>query len=355
MAPKATQTVDSILKGHNLDSSINSYLKILAPLQCTLETCSGIKDDDFGNILMVSPSTTYIYPLHSGTDIRKFNAQVPHMHDFFELLIVLDGEIRHSIEHSESVFHSGSCCLLNRNTVHKEIFQSGATIFFIGISEELVRTLTTDGQETFFPEIEHLTNNPIVKFMLDNLSNPIAREYLDFLPAIGNRDWYRILHNLTEQIFRAIMFPQLGVTYVIKGMLLELFDYLSCPDNYYMTSVHMDSDAGFLIFSHASHLIESTNGRITRSELEQKLNYSGNYINTIVKKYTGMNLSEYGLTFSMKKAADMLCNSTNSITQIMESLHFTNSTFFYKYFKKQFGMSPRQYRLSHTASSDFSD
>lgn len=62
MAPRTTQTVKSILKGHNLDSSINSYLKILAPLQCTLETCSGIEDDDFGNILMVSPSTTYIYP-----------------------------------------------------------------------------------------------------------------------------------------------------------------------------------------------------------------------------------------------------------------------------------------------------
>ena len=70
------------------------------------------------------------------------------------------------------------------------------------------------------------------------------------------------------------MFPKLGSTYVIKGMLLELFDYLSNPEHFHFTPVHVEADNDFLLFTHISHILEDTNGRITRSELEQLLNYS---------------------------------------------------------------------------------
>ena len=36
----------------NLSSEINSYLKILAPLQFTLETCGGTGETDYANIFM---------------------------------------------------------------------------------------------------------------------------------------------------------------------------------------------------------------------------------------------------------------------------------------------------------------
>lgn len=79
------------------------------------------------------------------------------------------------------------------------------------------------------------------------------------------------------------MFPKLGSTYVIKGMLLELFGYLSDAEHFHFTPVHVEANNDFLLFSHISHLLEDTNGRITRSELEQILHYSGNYINSIIK------------------------------------------------------------------------
>lgn len=346
MDTRASHTVENIIQGHNLGSAINSYLKILAPLQFTLETCSGVDATDYANILMASPSKTYSYHFHNGTEIQHFNAKSPHLHDFYELLIVLDGEIRQQIEQTEYPFRSGSCCLMNRNIVHKEIFHSNASILFIGLSEELVKSLVKDEQKTYFPDIERPYANPILSFMLDNLSTPDTKEYLDFLPAINNKDWYRTLHNLTDNILRAILFPKLGATYVIKGMLLELFGYLSDSEQFHITPVHVTSDTDFPLFSHVSHLMEDTDGRITRSELEQALNYSGNYINTIVKKYTGLCLFDYGMTFSMKKAAHLLTSSSYSIMEIMEKLKFTNTTHFYKCFKKQYHMTPKQYRLS---------
>lgn len=346
MNANSSYTVENIIEQENSKSSINSYIKILAPIQFTLETCSGTAKNDFANILMTSPNGNNFYHFQNGTEIQHFNARAPHLHDFYELLIVLDGEIHQQIEQTDFLFRSGSCCLMNRNIIHKEIFHSQANLLFIGMSKELVRHLAEDEQKVYFPEIEQPGANPILKFLTDNLDKPDTKEYLDFLPRINNKDWYHILHALTDNILRAIMFPQLGSTYVIKGMLLELFDYLAKPEQFHITPVHVKADNDFLLFTHISHLLEDTNGRITRSELERVLNYSGNYLNTIVRKYTNLCLFDYGQTFCMKKAAEMLRNSTASILEIMEKLQFTNTTHFYKCFKKQYHMTPKQYRIS---------
>lgn len=298
------------------------------------------------NFFMTSPMGNNFYSVQNEAKIQQFNARVPHMHDFYELLIVLDGEIHQQIEQSDLVFRSGSCCLMNHNIIHKEVFHSNATILFIGMSKELVKHLSEDAQKVYFPEIEQPGANPILKFLTDNSDNPDTKEYLDFLPTINNKGWYHTLHTLTDNILQAIMFPRLGSTYVIKGMLLELFSYLSDSEHFHLTPIHVESDNDFLLFSHISHLLEDTSGRITRSELEQALNYSGNYINTIVKKYTNLCLFDYGQSFCMKKAASLLLNSDSSILEIMEELHFTNTTHFYKCFKEHYHMTPKQFRLA---------
>lgn len=129
-------------------------------------------------------------------------------------------------------------------------------------------------------------------------------------------------------------------------MLLELFDYLADSTHFHFTPVHVEADNDFILFSHICHLLEDTDGRISRSELEQILNYSGNYLNTIVKKYTHKCLFDYGQTFCMKKAATLLKETTSSISEIMEELHFTNTTHFYKCFKEHYHMTPNQFRIS---------
>lgn len=344
----SSYTVQNIIEQENLNSEINSYIKILTPIQFTLETCSLSDDNKFLNFLMTSPRENTFYYFQTEKEIHHFNTRAPHIHDFYELLIVLDGEIHQQIEQTDFVFHSGSCCLMNHNIMHKEVFSSDATLLFIGMSKDLVKQLAEDEQKVYFPDIEKPDSNPILKFLTDNMDTPNTKEYLDFLPSLNNKDWYHTLHTLTDNILRAIMFPKLGSTYVIKGMLLELFDYLSNPERFHFTPVHVKADNDFLLFTHISHLLEDTNGRVTRSELEQLLNYSGNYLNSIVKKYTNQCLFDYGQNFCMKKAASLLQESTASVSEIMEELHFTNTTHFYKCFKKYYHMTPKQFRASLT-------
>ena len=80
----------NIIEQENSQSEINSYLRILAPIQFTLESCSGASQTDFINVLMVSPLGNNFYHFQNDTEIMQFNARAPHLHDFYELLIVLD-------------------------------------------------------------------------------------------------------------------------------------------------------------------------------------------------------------------------------------------------------------------------
>lgn len=105
------------------------------------------------------------------------------------------------------------------------------------------------------------------------------------------------------------------------------------------------------MFSRISHLLEDTNGHMSKSRLEETLNYSGNYLNTIVNKYTGMCLFDYGMSFCLKKAELMLKNSNDSISNIALKLGFSNRTHFYKLFKGKYGVTPKEFREIHSSQT----
>ena len=105
-----------------------------------------------------------------------------------------------------------------------------------------------------------------------------------------------------------------------------------------------------MLFSRVQHLIEDTNGKIRRKDLETHFHYSANYITKIVKKYTGLSFYNYCLTYLLKKATVLLISTDKPILSIMEDLGFSNHTYFYKIFKAQYGVTPKAYREKYKHS-----
>lgn len=66
--------------------------------------------------------------------------------------------------------------------------------------------------------------------------------------------WCHTLHAIADNILRAIVFPKLGSTYIIKCILLELFDHLADPAHFHFAPVHVEADNDFILFSHTCHL-----------------------------------------------------------------------------------------------------
>ena len=336
-------SIDDSLEIHNFNSLSNTYYNINTPLHFILmyNTCGIPGTTD--NLLTVSPTGSYYLQNNEHT----YGISKPHRHNYFEFLIVLKGKVMQEIEGKEYLYPAGSCCLINQNITHTERFLEEGTILFLGLNNDFVKEMIAGCQSSFFHNDKILCRNSLFTFMEENINRDTQKYYLDFFPVYQNRKSIENLHRIADSLVRTLFLPKLGADFMIKGLLYELFDYLDTKESFHIIPVKLSSKNDALLFSRIRHLMEDTNGRMSRSELENALNYSGNYLNTIVKTYTGLNLFDYGMTFCMKKAAQLLSETNLSVTSIAEMLKFTNQGHFYRIFKETYGMLPKEYRKEH--------
>lgn len=152
---------------------------------------------------------------------------------------------------------------------------------------------------------------------------------------------------MAESMILSLLFPDYGSALKVDGLLCSFLGKLSDAANYHHTRVTLDYSGDFLLFSRIGRLLEERNGRITRAELEERLNYSGHHINYIVNKYAGMCLYDYAMTFCLKKAARDFGDTDESVSDIISRLGFTNRTHFYHLFRRIYGMTPKEMRAKH--------
>ena len=304
----------------------------------------------------VSPSG-YMHINYSEHD--EYQSQ-PHKQNFFILLLVLKGKIYQNIEGKNYFYSAGSCCLINQNVIHAEKFLGEGTIMFLHFSKDFLKSLINGSRSDFFPGSKKITNS-IFTFIEDNMYTNHQKSYLDIFPVYqdkyenegkesiyihGSKNTFQ-LHRITNDLINHLFLPRLGSEYVIRGLLYELFDYLNQKENFHIIPVDLKTKNDDLLFSRITFLFEDSHGRMIRSQLEQMLHYSGNYLNTIVKQHTGMSLFDYGSQIAMKEAARLLIETDKSVGSIMEELNFSNWGHFNKLFVKQYGMLPKAYRAYH--------
>ena len=83
-------------------------------------------------------------------------------------------------------------------------------------------------------------------------------------------------------------------------------------------------------------------------ELSAKFNYSPTYLTKIFKQYTGYPLITYINKTRISIAKNLLCITEHSIVRIAAQCGFQNEKYFMRLFKKYEGITPSQYRNSHT-------
>lgn len=83
-------------------------------------------------------------------------------------------------------------------------------------------------------------------------------------------------------------------------------------------------------------------------ELSDKFNYSPTYLTKMFKQYTGYPLITYINKTRISIAKNLLCITGHSIVRIAAQCGFQNEKYFMRLFKKYEGITPTQYRNSHT-------
>ncbi|MBD5453740.1 MAG: AraC family transcriptional regulator [Lachnospiraceae bacterium] len=341
---EALDSSDSSIKVQNGESDFSRFYRMNVPFQLTLEYCNGSKPEDYVNIVTMSSTKAVLYQesLAGKNDPYKKNA--PHLHDFFEFVIVLEGNIVQKIEGKEYLYTAGSCCLINRSLRHMEHYTSKCRVLYIGLSPDFITELFASAQNSSFVSEREIYHSELYRFIASDLENPGERAYLDFIPAYQNHLHATHLHDMAQAMIQTLLCPKFGASYQIYGQLCAFLSYLTSPNHYHCTNIRLDTNSDFLLFARITRLFEESDGRMTRTELEQFLNYSGDYLNRIVNKFTDMCLYDYGITFCLKKAAKRLTETDESISAIATGLKFTNRTHFYALFKEKYGVTPKEYR-----------
>lgn len=82
---------------------------------------------------------------------------------------------------------------------------------------------------------------------------------------------------------------------------------------------------------------------------------SAPYISRIIKAQTGRSVSEYIVDTRLRAAKAMLVNSALPISQIAESVGFSDAQYFHRVFKNAEQLTPGQYRREHQAKGENTD
>ena len=101
-------------------------------------------------------------------------------------------------------------------------------------------------------------------------------------------------------------------------------------------------------------LIEGNlSGDLSLTRLARELNVNSSYLSTLFKKETGKSISDFIREEKIRAAANMLKFSEYSYGDIAEYFGFASQSHFIECFRKQTGLSPKEYRKKYSRNQEF--
>lgn len=91
--------------------------------------------------------------------------------------------------------------------------------------------------------------------------------------------------------------------------------------------------------------------QITIQEAADFCGYSPSYFMKFFKSFTGSTFVAYLNNYRLQKAGELLGSSQNTVLEISEMTGFENHSYFIRLFRRQFGITPFQYRRQISAKS----
>lgn len=328
---------------HNHKSAIAEIYDSSSPYMVVLEIFN--LQYDTAEIMMLSPHQ-YKTDTYTLSKSPEFQNRSLHRHNFFEFMFVLKGSVRQRIEEHHLTYHTGQCCLLNPNVKHVEEPVENTEILFLCLSDDFFKLIIKN--DISYENNRNLQSNhtPIYHMILKALENQeyYQKQYVDFLPIVPFSTLIPELESLVGRIISETRKKEPAFFIFIQGLMARIIALLINPTRYMLRFVSLKNSKEEYIFSQIQQILEENNGRITRCELSNSLNYEEHYLNKIVKSQTGKSIKEYSQIFLLREAARMLIHTNLNITDIIHKLGLSNCSYFYRIFEERYGLTPKQYR-----------
>ena len=275
-----------------------------------------------GKLIQVRPHTRFVrFP--------------EHRHNYIEVIYMCQGTTTHIINGKEILLREGELLFLNQNAV-QEILPAGKddiAVNFIVLPEFFDTAFNMISKE----------ENMLKTFLVDALCGKDGEtSYLHFHVA----DILPV-QNLVENIVWTIFYDssnKRSCTQITMGLLfLQLVNYM---DKMETGRNRFDTEITAAVLSYIDEHYRSG----TLSELAEQMNTDIYWLSREIKNRTGKTYKELLQEKRMQQAVWLLSNSAVSVSDIIESVGYDNTSYFYRKFREKYGMSPKEYRVNKIES-----
>ncbi len=252
-----------------------------------------------------------------------------HHHDFFEFVYILEGFCVQSINNNEFRMEQGDFCLISPNVNHTiKVFDESIIINII------IRKSNFD--DIFFNFLRR--KNIISAFCNENLFKRYITDYLLFHTCTDGELRMLVLEMFTESENQQKYDIEL-LDYQVVILLLKILKKYG--DNCTVPSECRKNDA---VASEIMAYIQTNFSSVTLAQIAEHFHYSEEYTSRLIKKLTGITLQKMLLKIRINKAKNFLTDTNASIENICQQIGYNNPEHFIRTFKKQFNMTPGEYR-----------
>lgn len=275
--------------------------------------------------------------------------RAPHYHNYFEMMVVLEGELVQRIEQGVYHYYRGDACLLGRNARHQEVLDSEFHIVFLNMAPTYLQSLL-DSDEIIRADDEHAPADGVIRrFLRQELDGTAGfeRGYLDFTPTLAAANVVEQTEHLLDQLGEELLQQQPGSNLLVRGLLARLFGTLENPARYHAVHMRPESRTEDQLVARVTNFLRERSGRVSREELARALHYHPSYLNQLVKARTGKSILQLGQGFCVQQAQTLLRETDLTVAQVAQKLGYHNRTYFYRIFQEETGLTPAQWRASN--------
>lgn len=256
---------------------------------------------------------------------RHFAVKYPHRHDFFEVLYLSNGSGNHIIDGNKYDINPPCIFFLSPGQAHKIEFSSDIEGFiFIFTSEFYLINQSNQNRLIEFPF-----------FYTIRQDNP-PLQLVEKKNAL-------FLENLFEQ---AISEMEKGDFYSVD-LLRSILDLILtfCSTLYKSDENKFARGKGHIVVKKFFQLVEEYfYQNISVAEYADKLAITPNHLTQTITQLTGKTSLQIIKSKQILEIKRLLVHTNLSVTEIAMKLNFTDPSYFAKFFKRETGISPLQYR-----------
>ena len=259
-----------------------------------------------------------------------FKHEVVHVHDFFEFVYVIKGEIYNKIDANECILTPGTLAIVDIGQTHE--MNAHAEVNYINI---LIKPNWCNG-EVERKDITELFSS-VCEEKLINVFGGTVIKFEDKEKELFDSLIYSMLeeYNSRQYNYQKILNHEISTFLITIARKLHFGEKET-------TFSSVDDKMSMIL----QYIEENLSNDLSLDKVANKFFYNPSYFSRMFKASVGMRFTDYIQEIRVKKAIKLIYDSDYSIDRIVDEVGYLNKKQFYNIFKKKMGSTPGSYKKS---------